>query len=235
MGRHQAGKVRDSRTLKNPLYSAQTIEPGLQAAEDTFVQNVNSLSLLIGIGLVILTAVARILECMRTDRIFAPRNPGEAATLSLATLFHHRVSDFQSHVRTLDEHSHEYTAVFSANEWSSLTESLERLSLLDAEVQHHIHANNYPHAQKILGNLYVNTSSEQIARDIASVASGEWEESIRAMLKRVVSNLEAATHETSNLHLATCTRKRQPTLVTLADVKKALIEDEVISRKALRE
>jgi len=199
------------------------------------VLNIDSFTLGAAIGLVVLTAVARILECMRTDRIFAPRNPREAATLSLATLFHQRIADFQTHMKTLDEHSNEYVAVFSGNEWSSLTETLERLSLLDAEVQHHIQSNNYPHAQKILGNLYRTTSSEQIARDIASVASAEWEESIRGMLKRVVSNLEAATHETKKLHQNTYTRKRQPTLVTLADVKKALIEDDVISRKALQE
>lgn len=197
--------------------------------------NTDSFTLGVAIGLVVVTAVLRILECMRTDRIFVPRDPGEAATLSLATLFHQRISDFQSHVKTLDEHSNEYVAIFNGNEWSSLTESLERLSLLDAEVQHHIQANNYPHAEKILSNLYRGASSDQIARDIASVASGEWEESIRVMLKKVVSNLEAASHETKKLQHAAYSRKRQPTLVTLADVKKALIEDEVISREALQD
>ncbi len=197
--------------------------------------SIDSFTLGVALGLLVITAVLRILECMRTDRIFVPRDPGQAATLSLATLFHQRITDFQTHVRTLDEHSNEYVAVFNGNEWSSLTESLEHLSLLDAEVQHHIHANNYPHAEKILNNLYRSTSSEKIARDIASVASGEWEESIRAMLKKVVSNLEAATHETKRLQQAAYGRKRQPTLVTLADVKKALIEGKVISRDAVRD
>jgi hypothetical protein len=69
----------------------------------------------------------------------------------------------------------------------------------------------------------------------AMTSSAAWEESMRVMLKKVVQNLEAATHETKRLQEPLRTRKRQPTLVTLADVKKALIEDEVISREAIRD
>ena len=56
---------------------------------------------------------------------------------------------------------------------------------------------------------------------------------MHSMLKHVIQNLEAATHETKNLDQIQRPRKRQPTLVTLADVKKALVEDGVVRREML--
>jgi hypothetical protein len=65
-------------------------------------------------------------------------------------------------------------------------------------------------------------------------ASADWELNVHAMLKRVVQNLEAATHETKELNRSVTSRKRQPTLVTLADVKKTLLEEEVFRRSVER-
>ena len=199
------------------------------------MQIVDEITLGVAFGLVVVVGAVRIWECLRSDRIISPRDPKEAATLSLATLFHQRVCDFQNHIRTLDEHSNEYVAVFNGNEWSSLTETLNRLTALDAEVQGHIGSNNFPHAQDILSDLYRTAELESLTNPSAMTSSAAWEESMRVMLKKVVQNLEAATHETKRLQEPLRTRKRQPTLVTLADVKKALIEDEVISREAIRD
>lgn len=197
------------------------------------MQIVDEITLGVALGLVGLLGAVRLWECLRSDRVLVPRDPREAATISLATLFHQRVSDFRNHVRTLDEHSNEYVAVFTGNEWNSLTETLERLTALDAEVQKHIGSNNLPHAHTLLSSLYTRHETPS-GRGAHSIPAAEWEESIRILLKKVVQNLETATHETKRLQHTPQARKRQPTLVTLADVKKALIEDEVITRDALR-
>jgi hypothetical protein len=197
------------------------------------VQIVDEITLGVALGLVALLGAARLWECLRSDRVLTPRDPREASTISLATLFHQRVSDFRNHVKTLDEHSNEYVAVFTGNEWNSLTETLERLTALDAEVQQHIGSNNLPHAHTILSSLYARQEAPSVTAQ-NSLPAAEWEESMRVLLRKVVQNLETATHETKRLQHTPSARRRQPTLVTLADVKKALIEDEVISRDALR-
>lgn len=197
------------------------------------MQIVDEITLGVALGLVALLGAARLWECLRSDRVLTPRDPREASTISLATLFHQRVSDFRNHVKTLDEHSNEYVAVFTGNEWNSLTETLERLTALDAEVQQHIGSNNLPHAHTILSSLYARQEASS-ATVQHSLPAAEWEESMRVLLRKVVQNLETATHETKRLQHTPSARRRQPTLVTLADVKKALIEDEVISRDALR-
>jgi hypothetical protein len=74
--------------------------------------------------------------------------------------------------------------------------------------------------KELLGEYYQDTGDQT-----------EWESSLHIMLKSVVHNLETATQETKKLaQPPQRSRKRQPTLVTLADVKKALLEDEAFRR-----
>lgn len=151
-------------------------------------------------------------------------DPVEQQARSLAVLFHERVHNFRNHVQTLNDHSNEYCSVFTGDTWNLLTQSLARLSEVDSQVQRHLSSREFSRAKELLGNYYQDAEAE-------NRRAPEWESSLHIMLKSVVHNLEAATHETKKLaERPQRSRKRQPTLVTLADVKKALLEDEVIRR-----
>jgi hypothetical protein len=193
---------------------------------------IDDFTLLVAMGLAEAVGFVWVFERWVAPSTLGPRDPKHAATRSLAMLFHERVHSFHRHVMTLDEHSNEYRAVFSGNEWSSLTKTLERLLALDREVQSHVAQENYPQAQEVLASLYASSRQSEAA-SAAARGGAEWEESVHSMLKHVIQNLEAATHETKNLDQIQRPRKRQPTLVTLADVKKALVEDGVVRREML--
>lgn len=151
-------------------------------------------------------------------------DPNEQQARTLAMMFHDRVHHFSNHVRTLDDHSNEYCSVFSGEVWNSLTQTLERLTQVDNQVQRHLSSREFDQARALL-NKYYDRPGAQVER------AGEWETSLHIMLKSVVHNLETATEETRKLsERPQRTRKRQPTLVTLADVKKALLEDEALRR-----
>jgi hypothetical protein len=154
-------------------------------------------------------------------------------TRSLGSFFHERVIHFRSQVQTLDAHSKEYTAVFSNGDWESLSYTISHLEQIDAQIQGLIVTKQYEKAYAMLKDLYdpSNTTLESVQADIdLHRATAEWESQVRGMLKRVVKNLEAASTEVSNLS-GPQRRKKTPTLVTLADVKKRLLEDEAISRE----
>jgi hypothetical protein len=151
-------------------------------------------------------------------------DPNEQQARTLATMFHERVHHFSNHVRTLDDHSNEYCSVFSGDVWTSITQTLERLTQVDNQVRRHLSSREFDQARELLSKYYENTGAQ-------IKCAGEWESSLRVMLKSVVHNIEAATEETRKLNEPTQrTRKRQPTLVTLADVKKALLEEEAFRR-----
>jgi len=102
--------------------------------------------------------------------------------------------------------------------------SLYALSQHKRQVQRHISSREFSRAKELLGDYYQDAETQ-------NRRAPDWESSLHIMLKSVVHNREAATHETEKLaERPQRSRKRQPTLVTLADVKKALLEDEVIRR-----
>jgi hypothetical protein len=149
----------------------------------------------------------------------------DRSAVSQARRLRLRLKSFKNHARTLDEHSHEYAAVFSGDEWHQLTEMLNQLESLDSEIHTLLARKRYSEAKNLLGQVYPQhrTSGQS---DLETLL--DWEHSVHAMLKSVVHNLEVATNQTNQISQSpppsTKTRKRQPTLVTLADLKKSLIE-----------
>ncbi len=149
-----------------------------------------------------------------------------------AKLFHERVSHFREQISTLEEHSNEYTAIFEGSEWHHLVSIISHLEQVDTRIQHLIGVRDYAGASEAIRQLYAveGASLDSIQTSLESYAeSARWESTVRGMLKRVVLNIEAATHETKQLSQTERSRKRRPTLVTLADVKKSLLEDEAFS------
>jgi hypothetical protein len=154
-------------------------------------------------------------------------------TRSLGRFFHERVSHFKTQVQTLHEHSLEYTAVFSNGDWESLQYTIAHLEQVDAQIQGLLVTKQFEKAHSMLTALYDlhNGTLETVQANLDSfTASAEWESQVRSMLKRVVQNLESASTEISQLSEPQ-RRKRTPTLETLADVKKRLLEDEAIYRE----
>jgi hypothetical protein len=149
----------------------------------------------------------------------------DRSAVSQARRLRARLTSFKNHARTLDEHSHEYAAVFSGDEWQQLTEMLNQLDSLDAEIHTLLSRKQYSEAKHLLGQVY---PGQETSGQTELEALLNWEHSVHAMLKSVVHNLEVATTQTKEISQAQAstikTRKRQPTLVTLADLKKSLIE-----------
>jgi hypothetical protein len=57
-----------------------------------------------------------------------------------------------------------------------------------------------------------------------------WQKTVHGMLKRVVSNLEVAATATKDLSKPRSAVSPRPTLVTLADIKKVLLEDDEVHK-----
>ncbi len=147
--------------------------------------------------------------------------------------FHERVSHFTLQVRTLDEHANEYTSIFNSEDWDSLVQTVSQLERVDRQIGELLRAKRFDSVLALLDEFHgggkLELDSIQASLDSYKATQG-WEEHVHGMLKRVVQNLEAATHETKELSRSVTSRKRQPTLVTLADVKKSLLEDEAMRR-----
>jgi hypothetical protein len=166
------------------------------------------------------------------------KRPGSPAIVrSRARAFHERVAHFTLQVRTLDEHANEYTSIFNSDDWDTLVQTVSKLEHVDRQVSDLLRAKRFDSVVALLDEFQGFNSTEldsiQASLDCYQASSG-WEEHVHGMLKRVVQNLEAATHETKELSRSVTSRKRQPTLVTLADVKKSLLEDDVIRRTTSR-
>jgi hypothetical protein len=160
------------------------------------------------------------------------RDPVRSRAYTQARWFQERVQEFRSHTVTLEKHSDEYCAVFSDNEWIKLKETLTRLEQVDEDVHVHLGKREYTQAITILEkvNSPINTQSplDQVDQEIQHVEQLiNWQRSVHGMLKKVVLNLEVAAHSTRDLSKARPTR---PTLVTLADIKKVLLEDEELQK-----
>ena len=169
-------------------------------------------------------------SAVKTD---GEQNLSQSQLRSLARFFHERVTHFKFQIQTLDEHSNEYNSLFKSDEWLSLSQTIAHLEQMDAQIQGLIVTKRYQRASALLKDLYdpKKDSLSSLEGDIARFkANADWETNIRSLLKQVVKNLEAASCEVKKLGDPQKTRKRKPTLVTLADVKKSLLEDEAISR-----
>ncbi len=161
-----------------------------------------------------------------------PRDSSHARILG--KFFHERVRHFKEQIQTLDEHSNEYTSIFCGDDWETLRKAIAQLEETDTQIQGLLVKRQFDRAHEILSQLYDPQKHplDLIQADInAFKSNADWEAQVRSMLKRVVTNLEAATSEVRKSSDPLRSRKRKPTLVTLADVKKSLLEDEAISRE----
>lgn len=165
----------------------------------------------------------------RSETRLTPSN-----TRTLARFFHDRVTHFKDQLHTLEAHSNEYAAIFSGDEWRALKATIAHLDQLDIQIQGLLATKQFSQAASILRDLY-DRSSHPLDKVQANIdtyrATSDWETHIRGMLKHVVRNLEAATTQIKDASTRQRSRKRQPTLVTLADVKKRLLEDEAAFRE----
>lgn len=155
-------------------------------------------------------------------------------TRTLARFFHDRVTHFKDQLHTLEEHSNEYAAIFSGDEWQSLKATIAHLEQLDIQIQGLLVTKQFGKAASMLRDLYDRSSHplDNVQANIDTYrATSDWETHIRGMLKHVVRNLEAATTQVKDASTPQRSRRRQPTLVTLADVKKRLLEDEAAFRE----
>ena len=163
------------------------------------------------------------------------RDPVRARAYAQSRCFLEKVGDLRNHIFTLEKHSDEYCAVFSDNEWVKLKETLNRLELVDVDVQHHLSTRDFSQAIAILErvNSPLNARSplDQVDQEIHHIEELiNWQRTVHGMLKKVVSNLEVAATATKDLSKARPIGSPRPTLVTLADIKKVLLEDEEIQK-----
>lgn len=166
-------------------------------------------------------------------RIAQPSLRGRRANREVAAKaawFHERVADFRGRAATLDQHSDEYVAVFNDDHWSSLMKMISQLETVDRQIQRLLTTGKSADAATLLNYICDSrrsSSMEQVAEGLEEVAElVNWEVVVNSMLKRVLSNLEAATTSVEKLSTLPTSRRRQPTIVTLADLKKKLLEDE---------
>jgi len=161
------------------------------------------------------------------------RDPVRSRAYSQSKWFRERVREFRNHTITLEKHSNEYCAVFSDNEWVKLKETLTRLEQVDDDVKCHLERRQYNEAlsllEKVNSPIYSQSPLDQVNREIQHAEELiNWQKSVHAMLKKVVLNLEVAattTRELSRVHPSP-----RPTLATLADLKKVLLEDEELRK-----
>jgi hypothetical protein len=153
-----------------------------------------------------------------------------------AAWFHERVVDLRDRATTLDQHSDEYVAVFNDDHWSSLMKMLSQLETVDRQIQRLLASGKRDDAATLLNYICDSrrsSSMEQVADGLDEVAElVNWEVVVNSMLKRVLSNLEAATVSAEKVAALPTSRRRQPTIVTLADLKKKLLEDEAFQTES---
>ena len=163
------------------------------------------------------------------------RDPKISRTETLARTFQERVKNFRQHIDTLEAHSDEYRAVFDDNEWERLVETISRLEQVSADVRDLIASNDYHNALGNLERIMSPSSTEPILEKVDHKIHQieellNWELNLHSMLKKVVFNLEVAAVETKKLSPQRRPASTRPTLVTLADIKKQLLEDEEIRK-----
>ena len=166
---------------------------------------------------------------------FFLRDPLRSRAYSQSQWFRDKVQEFRNHTITLEKHSNEYCAVFTDNEWIKLKETLTRLEQVDDDVKHHLNSRNYSEAlsilEKVNSPIYAQSPLDQVNNEIQHIEHLiNWQKSVHAMLKKVVLNLEVAATTTRDLSRVRPSGSPRPTLVTLADIKKVLLEDEELQK-----
>lgn len=163
------------------------------------------------------------------------RDPVRARAYAQSRWFQEKVGDLRNHILTLEKHSDEYCAVFSDNDWVKLKETLNRLELVDDDVRHYLAGREYAQAISVLERVNSPISDrsplDQVDQEIHHIEQlMNWQKTVHGMLKRVVSNLEVAATATKDLSKPRAAVSPRPTLVTLADIKKVLLEDDEIHK-----
>ena len=163
------------------------------------------------------------------------RDPKISRTETLARTFQERVKNFRQHIDTLETHSDEYRAVFDDNEWERLVTTISRLEKVSADVKELMASKDYHNALANLERVMNPSSAETTLETVDHVIHHieellNWELNLHSMLKKVVFNLEVAAVETRKLSPQRRSVSTRPTLVTLADIKKQLLEDEEIRK-----
>jgi hypothetical protein len=163
------------------------------------------------------------------------RDPSGVKAHAEARRFQERITNFRQHTNTLEKHSDEYCAVFNGNEWNQLNETLTRLEHIDTEVRLLLAGKQYSQAITVLARINnpLNAPSpmDEVSHNLQHLEDlMNWELSVHSMLKKVVLNLEVAATNTKQLSEAKPLSRTRPTLVTLADIKKVLLEDEDIRK-----
>ena len=102
-------------------------------------------------------------------------------------------------------------------------------------MRHHLGARQYSQALSILErvNTPMNEKSplDQVDQEIQHIEElMNWQRTVHGMLKKVVFNLEVAATTTKDLSKPRHVSSPRPTLVTLADIKKVLLEDEELQK-----
>ena len=163
------------------------------------------------------------------------RDPKISRTETLARTFQERVKNFRQHIDTLETHSDEYRAVFDDNEWERLVTTISRLEKVSADVRELMASKDYHNAlanlERVMNPSSAETTLETVDHEIHHIEELlNWELNLHSMLKKVVFNLEVAAVETRKLSPQRRSVSTRPTLVTLADIKKQLLEDEEIRK-----
>lgn len=147
------------------------------------------------------------------------------AVLLLYKRFHDRLLYFKQQATSLHEHADDFVAVFNTNDWHAFSEQLHTLEALDRELQTYLRNHRWEEAETKLLEIF------ELKATPSTDNYDAWAVNVRASLKRVIHTLEVTTLETRKLSEPDRLRKRKPTLVTLADVKKRILEDEILHRE----
>lgn len=163
------------------------------------------------------------------------RDPLRSRAVTQANWFRDKVHEFRSHTVTLEKHSNEYCAVFTGNEWIKLKETLFRLEQVEEDVRLFLARREYSDAlallERVNSPIFSQSPLDEVNQEIQHVEELiNWQRSVHTMLKKVVLNLEVAATATKDLTNARAPASPRPTLVTLADIKKVLLEDEELRK-----
>lgn len=146
----------------------------------------------------------------------------------LYSRFHERLTYFKQQASSLHEHAEDYVAVFDTKDWQTFSEELQNLEGKDQEIRTHLQKLQWEAAESKLLEIFDHNAASN------SPHYDAWAVNVRSSLKRVIHNLEVTTLEARKLSESSRVRKRKPTLVTLADVKKRFLEDEMLQRRIPR-
>lgn len=142
--------------------------------------------------------------------------------------FHDRLLYFKQQATSLHEHADDYVAIFNTHDWHAFSEQLNNLEAMDRELQTYIQNHRWDEAETKLLEIF------ELKATPSTDNYDAWAVHVRSSLKRVIHTLEVTTLETRKLSEPDRLRKRKPTLVTLADVKKRILEDEILQREYRR-